>query len=205
MHATAVLEKKSALLPQAFPANRLDDVSVHEYYEKYRHREDGFKYELVEGRVEKTHKMMNNAQAHIAENLTFFFYLLKVAGKIQGTFQTEKDTPLKRKTLRIPDMCYMNAQQLAEAARGANPVPEFMIEVVSPTDKAEKYAEKRRDYFAAGVKVLWLIYPKAQEVHVWFDATHSVACTGDALCSAAPVLPEFVMAAKDIFALPDMP
>ncbi len=77
-----------------------------------------------------------------------------------------------------------------------------MIEVVSPSDKAEKYALKRKDYFKAGVKVLWLIYPKGEEVHVYYDATHSLVCEGDAICSAAPVLPEFALAAKDIFKKP---
>ena len=180
-------------------------ISTEAFYRKYGQREDGYKYELVNGRIEKFKKTMNDSQAYIAENLNFFFYSLKVSGKIQGSFQTEKDNELWKDHVRIPDMCYLNGQQLVDAYEGKHPVAEFVIEVVSPTDKAYKYSEKIEDYFKAGVKVVWMIYPNTKQVQVYLhDSPNVTICKGELVCSAAPVLPEFALSANDIFKKPTM-
>jgi len=157
MSSTAAIEKKAGKNNQ-----HRKKITTDFYYEEYRHREDGLKYELVDGKIETSEKTTNDSQLYIAENLTFLFYNLKVQGKVQGTFQAEKDTELWKNHVRIPDMCYLSQRQIVEAYEGKHPVAEFVIEVVSPTDKAEKYAGKIEDYFKAGVKVIWMIYPKAK-------------------------------------------
>ena len=179
-------------------------ISQETYYRKYRNREDGFKYEWLDGIVEKTPKSMTDKQAHIAENLNLLFYTLKIAGKIQGSFQTEKDTNVEEKRIRIPDMCYLNPQQAYDAAHGGHPVSEFMIEVVSPTDKIYDYASKLKDYRAAGVKVVWLIFPHVEQVYVYEGKTMTIQ-SGSDICSAEPVLPDFAIATADIFKKPTAP
>ena len=148
---------------------------------------------------------MNDSQANIAENLNFLFYSLKLLGKIQGSLQTEKDTELWKDHVRIPDMCYLNQQQLVDAYEGKHPVTEFVIEVVSPTDRAYKYSEKIEDYLKAGVKVVWMIYPNTKQVQVHVhDSPNVTNCKGDMVCSAGPVLPEFALSVNDIFKKPAM-
>ena len=201
MSATAATEKKAEKGRQ--PKRK---ISTETYYEEYRHREDGRKYELVDGQIETTEKTMNDTQLYIADNLTRFFYRLFYEGKVTGTFQAEKDTELWQNHVRIPDLCYLNQHQLVEAYEGKHPVAEFVIEVVSPTDKAEKYAGKIDDYFKAGVKVVWMIYPKAKQIQVHLhDSTQVTICKEDMACSAAPVLPEFAITVNEIFKKPELP
>ena len=213
MVATAIKEKKE-VMPLANgksqkPSPKSNGVhgyiSKELYYEKYRNREDGFKYEWLDGKIEKTEKSMNDAQSHIAENLTLLFYTLKIAGKINGTFQTEKDTFVEGKRIRIPDMCYLNPQQAYDAAHGGHPISEFMLEVVSTHDKIEDYEDKLNDYFAAGVKVVWWIFPRQEVVYVFTNNTHAVICRKEAICSASPVLVDFQLTANAVFQKPKKP
>ena len=201
MTTKAVLEKKQTRKRNGEPV----PISTETYYEEYRDREDNFKYELVDGRIEKYEKTMNDNHLYISFNLHHFFSSLLAAGKVQGTFQAEKDTELWKNHVRIPDMCYLSMRQVLEAYEGKHPVAEFVIEVVSPTDKALKYSEKIEDYFKAGVKVVWMIYPNTKQVLVHVHNSSNVtSCKGETICSAAPVLPEFALTANEVFKKPTL-
>lgn len=54
------------------------------------------------------------------------------------------------------------------------------------------------NYWDAGVRVIWQIYPTKQQVHVYHGKKMTV-CTGSDLCSAEPVIAGFVLPAQDIF------
>jgi Uma2 family endonuclease len=202
---TAAIQSKSTLETSNNHSVKKKDktsyVSKEIYLSQYQSKEDGFKYEWIDGVIEKTPKTMTNEQVHIGENLNFFFYSLKIAGKIKGTFQTQNNAHIAEKRIRIPDMCYFNAQQEVEAANGGHPIAEFMLEVVSPTDNMYSYAKKMVDYQNAGVKVVWLIFPNVEQVHVYTGKTMMV-CQDDDVCSASPALPLFKISVKDIFKKP---
>jgi Uma2 family endonuclease len=46
-------------------------------------------------------------------------------------------------------------------------VPEIAAEVISNNHLAEDVLEKIEEYFAAGVQLVWVIYPRRQRVHVF--------------------------------------
>jgi Uma2 family endonuclease len=179
-------------------------ISEETYYKKFRYREDGFKYEWLDGIIEKSPKATTDKQAHIAENLNMLFYTLKIGGKIKGSFQTEKDTHVEAARIRVPDMCYFNPIQAYEAAHGGHPVSEFMIEVVSPTDKIYDYASKLEDYTKAGVKIVWLIFPHIEKIYVYEGKTMTIL-GGQDICSASPVLLDFAITVEDVFKKPALP
>ena len=201
MSSTAVIEKKAGKSNQ-----HRKKITTEIYYEEYRHREDGLKYELVDGQIETSGKTMNDSQLYIADNLTRFFYRLFYEGKVTGTFHAKKDTERWKNHVRIPGMCYLNQRQIVEAYEGKHPLAEFVIKVVSPTDKAEKYAGKIDDYFKAGVKVVWMIYPMVKQIQVHLhDSPQVTVCKGDMICSATPVLPEFELSVNEVFKKPELP
>lgn len=56
--------------------------------------------------------------------------------------------------MRRPDLSFFSGEQVdASAASGVEPIPEFLIEVISPTDDAENVEEKLAEYFNSSVKV----------------------------------------------------
>ncbi|MBK9016016.1 MAG: Uma2 family endonuclease [Saprospiraceae bacterium] len=102
---------------------------------------------------------------------------------------------------RRPDIAWFTDEQIALAKHGVKPMPLFVIEVISTKDQMNLVEDKMENYRAAGVKVVWQIFPKFEKVHVYAgeNLDSMTVCKGDRLCSAAPALPDFVMAAKDVF------
>jgi Uma2 family endonuclease len=45
--------------------------------------------------------------------------------------------------------------------------PDLVVQVVSPSESRPKMEERARQWLAAGVQLVWLIWPKAKQVEVW--------------------------------------
>ena len=105
--------------------------------------------------------------------------------------------------MRRPDLAFFSNEQIDDSIRpDIEPIPAFVIEVISPTDDAEKVEEKVDDYFRAGVRVLRHVYFGNQVVYVYTARKHVTICLDDDTCSAAPVLPDFRISVTDLFTLP---
>ena len=172
-----------------------------EFQKKYLHRDDKFKYEWVDGFVEKTARTMNQLQQIIFHNLVDFFDRLRTEGKVNGRLSAEVDTFFLDKVHRRPDGAYFSAAQRVLMAQSINQVPQFVIEVISTTDEMNRVYAKMKNYRAANVPVVWHIFPELKEVHVYHGLNMKI-CVGDVLCSAAPVLPDFNIPLLDIFKAP---
>ena len=191
---TATLEqpKKQASKKEGKP----DKVSLQYFLEHYAGREDGYKYEFNNGAIEKT-ESMNPAQLFIFENLLDFFYTIK--NKTGGTFGQELITYTTAKKYRKPDIAYLDKEQIANARKGKRVIPRFMVEIISDTDQINPLNEKIEEYFGAGVKVLWLIYPRFEKVEVYTSPVSVKICKGKTKCSAEKAIPGFVLPAAEVF------
>ena len=84
----------------------------------------------------------------------------------------EFETPLGL-AKRQPDVSWISSaryEALAPEERRRDywpTVPEFVIEVLSPTDRLSQQQEKMAEWLAGGVSIGWLIDPFEQEVHIY--------------------------------------
>lgn len=77
----------------------------------------------------------------------------------------------------------------------------WAVEIISPTDKAKDIRAKRRIYQAAGI-LLWEVYPEDQTIDVYRPGQSDRIEFGiDDVLDAGDVLPEFILAVKEIFML----
>jgi len=60
-------------------------------------------------------------------------------------------------------------------------------------------ARKVREYFEAGVRVVWLIDPKKRTARVFSGHDQSVLVRADQALDGGDVLPGFVLPLKDLF------
>jgi Uma2 family endonuclease len=76
---------------------------------------------------------------------------------------------LTSETVRIPDVSFLPADRMREIDldKRIEGAPALAVEVVSPTDLAEELTQKVEQYLAAGVKAVWVFYPKTREVQVF--------------------------------------
>jgi Uma2 family endonuclease len=105
-------------------------------------------------------------------------------------------------TVRAPDAAFISREKMGE---GAPPkkfwpfAPDLAVEVVSPSETAESIQERVRDWFTAGVRAVWLLYPSLAAVHVYRSAIDvRILLKGDDL-SGEDVLPGFVCPVAALF------
>jgi Uma2 family endonuclease len=80
--------------------------------------------------------------------------------------------PLNRDRSRKPDVIFVpfttwpRGQRLPDTAAW-DVLPNLCVEVVSPTDRASDLTTKVEEYLEAGVRQVWVVYPRTAVVHVF--------------------------------------
>ena len=167
------------------------------FQENYLTREDKYKYEWVDGYVEKTLRSMDKTQFYIQQNITKFFYSLLFKNKINGDLIAEGDTKFGGNHRR-PDIAYYTDEQIQKAKNGEDVVAQFVIEVISTTDQINRVHKKMKDYRAADVKIIWHIFPELKLIHVYKGKDMKV-CEGEDICSAEEVIKGYSLSVNDVF------
>jgi Uma2 family endonuclease len=80
-----------------------------------------------------------------------------------------------------------------------NIVPDLPIEVISETDGAEDILEKTRDYFDAGARAVWLIYPSFELVYVYETFHRIKVVTRNEVLDGGDVIPDFRLPLATLF------
>ena len=172
--------------------------------------EDGRMYELVEGRLVRMPGSGGEA-SHIAGyllteiNLFLRTHKLGLATGADGTFDLTQpgDT---YETALVPDVAFVSAGRVPahtspEFAKAWHLAPDLVAEVVSPSQYRPEMTAKAKRYLDAGVRLVWIIWPRYQQVDVWRPgADESVATLnmGDTL-DGMDVLPGFTYSLSDLF------
>jgi Uma2 family endonuclease len=125
---------------------------------------------------------------------------LGICNGAQGSYQIFPDDPDK---VRIPDFSFTRKERLPIGGRAkghARVAPDLAVEVVSPNDKSRELASKIRDFQAAGVPLIWIVYPETRTVEIHrLNGPTSVLKAGD-LLEGEDVLPGFVVEVSALFA-----
>ncbi len=80
-----------------------------------------------------------------------------------------------------------------------NVAPDLVIEAISRNDKGEEMEGKVQEYFDAGVRLIWLLYPKTRTVHVIHADGRALRLTANATLSGEAVVPGFAVLVGDLF------
>lgn len=77
--------------------------------------------------------------------------------------------------------------------------PELVVEILSPNDTVMDLTEKLREYFAIGVKLVWVPDPRARRVMVFRSLTDVRELTETDRLSGDDVLPGFEVSVATLF------
>jgi len=172
-------------------------VSFEDYMKLYYNAEDGFKYEWNNGKIEKTANM-NQAQTAILNLLMRLFIKTKTFQE-GGQWNPEVDMWTNKTQFRRPDLSIYHAHQEKGLINEENEIAPWIGEIISPSDNINTVNGKLHEYFAAGVQVVWHIFPSLDEVYVYTAPDEVTICRGNRICSAKPALDDFEISAEDIF------
>ncbi len=106
--------------------------------------------------------------------------------------------------VRIPDVAYLSRERLPGGRVPREPVPQLVpdlaVEVLSASNTSAEIDRKCREYFEAGVRLVWLVDPDARKVTVLEGLDRSSTLSGDASLDGGAVLPGFTLALAELFA-----
>lgn len=105
--------------------------------------------------------------------------------------------------VRIPDASYFAWSRFPGRRLPDDPVceivPDLAMEIISPANTPEEMTRKLKEYFDAGVRLVWYVYPVQREVHVFRSAEDcAVLRDGDTL-EGGDVLPGFSLSLTTFF------
>jgi Uma2 family endonuclease len=119
---------------------------------------------------------------------------------------TGADGPVRilPRQVRIPDVCFIGWEKFPNRQLPREPipplVPDLAVEVLSPANTEAEMQRKLRDYFTAGVRLVWYIDPRQQSARVYAAVDRLTEVHEDQSLTGGDVLPGFELSLRDLFA-----
>ena len=85
-----------------------------------------------------------------------------------------------------------------------NFAPVLAVEVLSPSNTRQEMDRKLRDYFAAGVRLVWYVDPVARQVQTFIAVDQSQLLAEADTLTGGTLLPEFAVPLRKLFAVLDI-
>jgi Uma2 family endonuclease len=110
---------------------------------------------------------------------------------------------LSSRYVRAPDVSFTNWDRLPNRKVPREPVPtlapDLAVEVLSPSNTKREMARKRKEYFRSGVRLVWLIDPKARTAAVYTSPDDGTELGPADTLTGGDVLPGFAVTVGDLF------
>lgn len=172
--------------------------------------EDGWRYELVQGRLVR---MSPTSWEHgaVSGNLHVAIHAFVADQRLGRVVTAETGFNLTQsgdasETVLAADVAFVRGARVPqpgsqEYRKFPHLAPDLVAEVVSPSQYHPEMAEKARQWLAAGVRLVWVVWPDDRQVDVWLPGSdmpvgtlgeHDVLDGGD-------VLPGFTYSVAALF------
>jgi Uma2 family endonuclease len=106
--------------------------------------------------------------------------------------------------VRIPDVSFISWDRLPNRELPAEPIPDLVpdlaVEVLSEGNTEQEMRRKLREYFQAGVRLVWYVEPADRTVTVYTRPSRARRITEDQTLEGGAVLPGFTLPLRTLFA-----
>jgi len=169
-------------------------------------REESVLCELIDGVL--VEKAVSSKTAILAIRLSTILSQFVSARRLGWIAGPDGFTWLTKTTLRAPDVSFIARDQLPGNRipdHGyVNVAPALAAEIYSPGNTQREMEQKRRDFFAAGTELFWIVYPDREEVVVSSDPETHRTIGRDGTLDGGHLLPGFSLQVADLFANMDL-
>jgi Uma2 family endonuclease len=183
--------------PPPGEATEADVIELHDHHDRL--------FELIDGTL--VEKAMGWNESELAIIIATLLRNFDSANRLGKVFGSDGMFRLEPEQIRIPDVAFISKQRFAGRTLESTAFWELgcdlAVEVISPSNTRREMERKLNDYFAAGVGVVWLVYPKTREVVVYTSANTSLILRGDDVLDGGGLLPGFSVSVSQIFAAID--
>jgi Uma2 family endonuclease len=158
--------------------------------------------ELIDGvLVEKAMGYLESLLAVAIIEVLRKFVRTRKLGIVLGEAGTLRILPQQ---VRIPDVCFIRWERFpgGRLPKVAIPAvaPDLAVEILSEGNTAGEMERKLRDYFAAGVRLVWYIDPRSRTARAYTAPDKCQELTDQGTLSGGDVLPGFELSLADLFA-----
>ncbi len=105
--------------------------------------------------------------------------------------------------VRGPDVAYASWDRIPGRRFPTDPIagfaPDLAVEVLSPSNTAAEMARERREYFEAGVRLVWEVDPASRTVAVFDAPERSTLLDESRTLDGGQVLPGFALPLAELF------
>ncbi len=180
-----------------------EDVEISEaWYEAFIEANPGYKVELLRnGKVARRMNAYSSSLKHVE-----FVFLLKQWSNSYGGGVLDSAIEVRPapRVIRRPDAAWVSPERVPPPDRWDEPLrlaPDFVAEIVSPSQRARlsELDEKMREYIDWGVRLAWLIDPRARLVRIYRADGSIEDLDHPATLSGEDVMPDFTMDMTDIW------
>jgi Uma2 family endonuclease len=160
--------------------------------------DDGWRYELVRGELQKMSPAggrHGDVEMELYVSLGAFVKQHRL-GRLYGAdtgFKIAKDPD----TVRCPDAAFVRTERVIRTPKFIERTPDAVFEVISPSDSYSEVEEKTRQWLRAGAAVVVIIDPETQTVRV--HRTGSTTPVDDVL-EIDDVIPGWRLPLSELFA-----
>jgi Uma2 family endonuclease len=158
--------------------------------------------ELVDGELVKM-SPSSLPEARVVRTILLLLGIFVSQHRLGEVFGPDLGYELTPHRVRAPDISFVSAEKIVAYGnpRGfAKLVPGLVVEVISPDVKYGYLQRKIRDYFEAGVRLLWLVDPDMQTVTVYHSLVDPRVLTASATLAGEDVVPGFSCQVAELFA-----
>lgn len=158
-------------------------------------------FELVDGvLLEKGMGYVESAIAGLILALLRAFVVPRNLGIVTGADGMMRLFP---GLVREPDVAYVSWNRVPGGRYPTEAIasfaPDLAVEVLSRSNTKAEMARKRREYFAAGVRLVWEVDPRSRTVNVYHAPDESTLLDITMTLDGGDVLPGFFLPLLDLF------
>jgi Uma2 family endonuclease len=163
----------------------------------------GERYDLVEGEL-RSMSPAGSRHGRIVSRINSRIEQIVERDHLGSAFGAETGFILSHNpdTVRAPDIAFVAAARLpqGELPVGFLPIaPDLAVEVISPSEAAADVQHKVSQYFEAGTRQVWIVYPDLRQVVVFGSARQSVVLLAADTLDGGDLLPGFACRVAELF------
>ena len=159
-------------------------------------------YEVIDGQAVEVNEM--GAYGSIIASDLFLAMAPVVRQDKIGRLVSETLFRISSRRDRRPDLALVSYDRWGKNAPAPQTnawdvVPDLLIEIISKTDESREVLEKVREYFDAGARAVWLVYPSLEVFHVFDSFTQIRVLTRADVLEGGALIPGFRLPLSDLF------
>lgn len=165
--------------------------------------DDGFRYELVRGKLRKRLPAGQN-HGRYAMNISLSLGGYAKANRLGKCYIADTGYILATDPdhVRAPDFAFISNERLSEIGESdgfAQGAPDIAVEVISPNDRYTEVEEKVEDWLNAGCRAVILVNPRRRTVNLHRSPTDMTTLTESDTLELDDIVPGWRMPIQDIF------